>query len=317
MRPLIAVLMLLVTVCIPLLPLAETPVRLIASAEDLLAIRDDPGGSYALSADVDLAGISWQPLPFRGRLDGGGHRILNLYVSGAGDDRPPSVDGNHKKYDTGYAGLFSVVEDALIENLHIDGMLVALRTSGNCFAGGLAGRAENSTIRGCSVRGKVHLHQEGPIGGVAGLVGFGSGSISSCQVDVELVFVGDTKGVTCEQFLGGIVSNGYADIEGCDIRLRGYASVRGYVHNGGIVGMYHLYTKHGDKHEGHVRGCTVDAEIRFYERNAKDRRAYCKPYLGEKLHKTVEVKGNKTLHFEKKEYRRFKKLVLPEGYAEP
>ena len=34
----------------------------------------------------------------------------------------------------------------------------------------------------------------------------------------------------------------YTDIENCSIKLRAYASVQGYVHNG-ITGMYYVYNR--------------------------------------------------------------------------
>ena len=39
----------------------------VASAEDLALLRADPSGSYRLTADLDMAGVDWEPLAFRGR----------------------------------------------------------------------------------------------------------------------------------------------------------------------------------------------------------------------------------------------------------
>ena len=310
-------LLLLCLVALPFTGLMAAAPRMINSPEDLAMLASDPEGSFALGQDIDMQAIDWQPFAFRGSLDGRGYSIRNLRVTRPGTDGPQSIDGNHKRYDTEYIGLFSALEEAEIRDLHLENLSLSLTTQGNCFAGGIAGSATRSNITGCSVSGRVYVAQEGPIGGVAGIVGFGSGKITDCSVDVELVFIGDKKGVSCEQFLGGIISNGFADLEGCRVKMRGWASVRGYAHNGGLVGMYHVFTRHGDKHDGYVRDCEVDATIRFYERNTKDRRAYCKPYLGEKLHKTVTVKGNRTIHFEGKESRNYKQPLLPKDYQLP
>ena len=89
------------------------------TADDLLAIAANPAGNYQLENNIDMKGIRWTPLPFTGTLEGNGHVIYNLSVDGAGPDRATTVDGNHKKYDTALAGLFSVVKDGQIRNLHL------------------------------------------------------------------------------------------------------------------------------------------------------------------------------------------------------
>ena len=151
-----------------------------------------------------------------------------------------------------------------------------IQDKGSCFAAGLAGFAENTTITGCSVQGRIHLTQMGRIGGVAGLVGFGYGQFDNNRADVELVFVDDNRKTKCEEFLGAILACGYGDVRNNQVKLSGYASVHGYVHNGGLVGMYHVHIKR-DERVGYVTGNSVEAVIRFFEHVTGDRRAYCKP----------------------------------------
>ncbi len=55
---------------------------LVSSAEDLIAIADDPAGTYILANDINLKGESWTPLDsFSGTLDGAGHKICNFVIS--------------------------------------------------------------------------------------------------------------------------------------------------------------------------------------------------------------------------------------------
>ena len=61
---LIAALLLLIPTCVS--AYAAPASSAIYDAEDLLAIRNDPSGSYTLESDIDMSGISWKPLPFRG-----------------------------------------------------------------------------------------------------------------------------------------------------------------------------------------------------------------------------------------------------------
>jgi len=300
---------------IPVVHAERTPIE-ISTPEGLAAIASDPYGSYVLTADIDMEGADWTPLAFYGRFDGAGHTIYNLTVQKLGPDRAETVDGNAKKYDTAFAGLFSVVKDAEIKNLNLLNVEVRIETNENCYAAGLAGFAENTTVSGCSVQGRVRLDQSNWMCGVAGIVGFGYGTIKDCTADVELVFVDTDMTIKCEEFLGGVVGNGYMDVENCTVRLTGYASVQGYVHNGGVIGMYYVYIPADKSHSGYVKGCTVDATISFYENN-RDRRAYCKAYIGETLHHSVSVSKNTTVYFRNGETRDYGTVLLPETDENP
>lgn len=288
----------------------------IATAEELYRIRDNPSASYVLTNHIDLDKLSWEAIPFSGKLDGAGHSIYNLRIRMPGPDTADTIDGNHKRYQTRFAGLFSVVQGAEIKNLDIRNVQLDVTSEDNCFAAGLAGYAEDTTISNCSVSGRIRLTQSATMTGVAGLVGFGKVYVKDCKADVELVFVDTNRKIKCEQFLGGILACGYGDIEGCEVKLSGYASVYGYVHNGGLVGMYHAHDKTDEKRKGYIRGCSVDAFITFFERN-NDRRAYCKAYAGEKLNKAVDISKNKTIRFKSKEVRKYNKPLLPEKDANP
>lgn len=55
---------------------------LVSTAEDLIAIADDPAGKYILANDINLKGESWTPIDsFSGTLDGAGHKIFNFVIS--------------------------------------------------------------------------------------------------------------------------------------------------------------------------------------------------------------------------------------------
>ena len=44
-------------------------VKEIHTVEDLQAVANDPDGSYILMENLDLAGVEWKPLDFRGTFD--------------------------------------------------------------------------------------------------------------------------------------------------------------------------------------------------------------------------------------------------------
>lgn len=80
--PCLALLALLLSVTVPAgatetEPSAPKPIR---TVEDLLAIAEDPSGSYILMADLDMTGVEWKTLDFAGTFDGNGYAILNLTI---------------------------------------------------------------------------------------------------------------------------------------------------------------------------------------------------------------------------------------------
>ena len=263
------------------------------------AMTADHDAHYILMADIDMQGVAWEPMVFNGTFDGNGHTLYNLLIFQTSLLAVPSVDGNNIHYDTQYAAFFSHAYGAVIRDLNLLGVTVAIATmedaATNVFVAGLVGYAESVEITGCSVTGSMYLTSGGKMQGVAGMVGFGYGTLTDCHADVTLVLEDTNQADKCEEFLGGMMATGYLDMQDCTARVRGYASVYGYVHNGGLAGMYYVHTQDRG-HAGYIRGCTVDAEIYFFEANP-DRRAYCAPVIGEQLHWTLELADNTVENF--------------------
>ena len=285
----------------------------IYDVEGLKAVAGNPGGAYRLMNDLDMSGVEWVPVAFSGTFDGGGHTIYNLTVTQPGPDRRSAFDGNKKEYDTAFAGLFSVLENASVQNVKLVGVHVDIQNDSHCFAAGLAGYADRSTIKNCTVKGRINMVSSGVMVGVAGLIGYGCGKIERCNADVELVFEDRNRDSRCEEFMGGILACGIADIRACMVDIDGYDSCHGYVHNGGVVGMYyHCRTKYD---AGVVNDNIVSGQIHFFEDNP-DRRAYCKAVIGEDLSKPTQTKGN-TDSFQSHETKNFDVVLKPEACEEP
>ncbi len=296
----------------------------IFTPEDLLALAADPAGRYYLGADLDMTGVDWTPPAFSGSLDGRGHAIYNLRVSRTGSEHADSVDGNAKVYDTVYAGLFSVLRGADIRDLTLRGVDIDVRTSAHCYVGGLAGYFDSTLITGCRVLdARLTLTSEcvsengnarrSCVGGVGGLVGFGSGAVTDCTADVTLVFDDRSdKALKCEQFMGGVLACGHALIDRCSVVIRGYDACHGYVHNGGLVGMFYDYDRSGASQP--VSNSDVTGTITFFEDN-RDRRAYCEAFIGEML--TWTSLDNVTPSFQRDEIRDYTAVLQPEKCAEP
>ncbi len=281
----------------------------------LEAIANEPTAHYTLMADIDMGDAPWGPIPFEGTFEGGGHTLYNLTITESDPVYAESVDGNRKSYDTVYAALFSRTKNAVINDLTLLGVHVDITTDENVFASGLVGYAENTTITNCHVSGRVYLHSAGIMCGVSGMTGFGYGTITDSSADVTLVLVDENEDIKCEEFMGAMLATGYMDMQNCTVDVRAYTSVYGYVHNGGVVGMYYVHTDDSE-HAGYINGCTVNAEINFFEAN-DDRRAYSAAVVGEQLHWPLELEDNTVEHFDSIETTDYDTPLYPEGHAQP
>lgn len=263
----------------------------IYTADDLRAIADKPNGSYILMNDIDMAGESWKPLDFYGVLDGNGKSILNLDITSVGDATRTTYDGNYKEYDTSFAGFFGVLENASVMNLSLLGIHADVDNDNPCFVGTIAGWADGSSIQNCKIEGYAGLDVNAKMFGVGGIVGYGgNGSIKNTDADVTLVVIDLDKENRDEEFLGGGYAAGFLDVDNVNMNIKGYCSDHGYVHNGGLVGMYAPYPS-GNPYEGYIKNTYVEGFITFFEDNT-DRRAYCEDFVGETLRWQYQVSGN-------------------------
>ncbi len=285
----------------------------ISDAEGLLAIGNDPSGSYMLEADIDMSGISWKPVCFSGKLDGRGHTIYNLTVTSCGDEVRTTKDGNLKPYDTVFAGLFSVLEGAEVKDLRLKGESILIENFEHCYAGGIAGYMDDAAISGCYVDARITLINHAVMTGIGGIAGFGCGKVSGCITDTELIFEDRNTTSRCEQFMGGVLACGAADIERNDITVHGFDSCRGYVHDGGLVGMYFACGMRTDADS--VCDNIINGFISFFEDNP-DRRAYCGPAFGEHLQMPYYFHGN-TDNFSRLETWDYETVLSPEKCSSP
>lgn len=126
----------------------ESQAIFIRTKEDLFSISDKikngdvqaASSYYILENDINLKGKSWDPIgtmlcPFSGIFDGNGHKIYNFKVT----DR-----------EIIFAGFFGVIENALIANLQVDGIIKTGK-----YSGGFVGMSKNSKIYSCSAVAQV------------------------------------------------------------------------------------------------------------------------------------------------------------------
>ena len=311
---------LLLLVLAMLLPLAlpaaaqEGEAIPIHTAEELLAVKDNPGADYILMADLDMKGITWNSPDFSGTFDGNGHSILNLTISQPGMEKNKSWDGNKNGYDTDFFGMFATLQGAQVKNLTLLNVRAQIDWDAPVFLGAIAGYAQDSRIENCSVSGILELRAHDRIFGIGGLVGYGSGRVDKCKVDVTLINTDTGVDTKDEQYLGGIYAAGFMDVYDCQVVLAGFISDHGYVHSGGIVGIYAEYPL-GEGKKGYIKRNQVSGKITFFEDNNK-RRAYCEPYVGEALVNRWYPDGN-TQDFTRDERKEYDVELRPEMCPEP
>ena len=119
---------------------------------DAAAGRQGVAGNYygyyfKQTADIDLTGVSWEPIGysgsyyFAGNYDGDGHSIKNAISTGKVDP-----DG----FAT--AGIFGWVAFGSVKNLHVkNANFLAIGQNNYSYVGGIAGVCYGSSIKNCSV----------------------------------------------------------------------------------------------------------------------------------------------------------------------
>lgn len=294
------------SICVPVLatgtetePASGEPEAIeIHTVEELQAMAEDPLATYILMEDLDLSGVEWLPFEFKGTFDGNGHAILNLTLTQPAEVTGLSYDGNQDSYSTRFVGLFGILRNAVVKNLQLINVRCLMEVDYPCFVGGVAGYCDNSLIYGCTVTGNLELRAHKDIYGVGGVAGYGVGGIEGCKIDVTLLTVDTDPDTKAEQFLGGVYATGFIDSKDNVVNIDGYISEHGYVHSGGITGMY-MQQPLGRGLSGRIMGNAVTGRITFFEHNS-DRRAYCSAYAGEVLAQAY-IRNNNTESFERKE----------------
>lgn len=295
---------------------AEETALLVCSKEEFDLLRENPYGKFRLGSDIDMGG-DYVPFTFYGELDGGGHTLYNLTVTEAGTDTRTTLDGNRKAYETSFAGLFSVLENASVYDVNLAGAFVSVNAGSECFIALLAGYARDSEIRDCRLEGRVYLETTNAVSiGAGGLSGYmDSCTVSGVNVDAEIAVNDTDKTTVSEEFIGGLFASGRGRINDCRVKLRAWASVHGYVHNGGFAGMA-FWVHTGDDYKQRISRSVSDTKITFFE-DAPSRRAYAGAFIGENLGSNCYVGSCREEHFKKQEVRSYDAPLLPEACETP
>lgn len=213
---------------------------LIATVEHLKALAADEANwgyyvQYKFTADIDLAGVTMQPIGteskrFTGIVNGNGKTISNLKIT------VPSGD---------YVGLFAF-PDAEISDLRLVNAVIDAPQSN--YVGALAGRAARKIDRCCVESGSVSGRDQ-----VGGLLGGAHASISQCYTACT---------VSGKDKVGGLVGDGGLSISQC----YSTAVISGTGTVGGLVGLnravvadcYAISHATGGPQTGGLIGCLLE-----------------------------------------------------------
>lgn len=147
----------------------EAPIE-IRTVSDLMAIENNPSGSYILMNDIDLSetkkggeldtGHGWTPIPsFSGTLDGNGYRIMNLTMYG---NIGSYIDGDYT-----FGCLFKSV-NGTVKNLGLTNLNVDISSGGRGEEFGVICGWLSGDVDSCYVTGDIILSGFSNVGSIAG-----------------------------------------------------------------------------------------------------------------------------------------------------
>ena len=235
-----------------LVPVSQTSVApagytAIDSVADLLAIPEDPDGSYILMADLDLSGYDWEPLCpdrenlFSGVFDGNGHVISNL---------------------NGSNGLFGYVWNGEIRDVGLENAFISADYdySVSSIIGGIAAYCQNdTTISNCYFQGDIDTNAY-IVGGIVGEAN-SFAPVEYCWMEGDIY--SDNPGVSYMYGvrLGGIVGQSSPSDD---------LTIHGCIHSGSIVGECKGMSAGGigGQVRGTISNCQNYGSITHYTRSA-------------------------------------------------
>jgi hypothetical protein len=188
---------------------------ILATPQELVCFlirAEDWSGEVELACDIDMAGVQTRSTigTFTGTLDGKGHRIRNLTLSGTG----------------GSLALVDRLQGGTIRNVQ----LIDVQIDGaGSYVAGLAAWTSKATVSCCRVTGRIVAGDGAQC--VGGLLGYVSETaVSCCGAEIEI-----TTGGQC-QYVGGLVGYTYKGaIRNCYAR-GAVAAADACKYVGGLVG---------------------------------------------------------------------------------
>ncbi len=157
---------------------------LVYDANSFLKIKNDPSKTYALVAEIDMSGVTWEPFDFNGIFKGNGMTIKNLTITSSSGNL-----GMFKKFS-------GTMQNVVFENLNVTSTSYNHVSVGGICAEMTGGLIENVVVQGCIT---------GDFCRIGGFVGYMSNGkiIGSTNMAKVLTETTETSNVSA----GGIVAH--------------------------------------------------------------------------------------------------------------
>ncbi|DAB15652.1 TPA: hypothetical protein CPU00_05345 [Candidatus Gastranaerophilales bacterium HUM_18] len=188
------------------------------------------GAEFVLANDIDLSvysdGEGWIPIgakyaSFKGKFDGNGYVVSNLYINNPTKERQ---------------GLFGTIVGNVIKNIGIEDVSI---TGADAVAGIAGYSGEGTIIDNCYVKNGDILATNQRAGGVAGCNL--KGVLKNCYTDVN---------VMSRAIAGGLVGTySYSYVENCEV----YGNVEGGAAVGGLIGLVDF----SNQPDGYIKNCIL------------------------------------------------------------
>lgn len=157
----------------------------IATAADIEKMRENPQGNFKLTADIDMTGVDFTPIPtFSGSLDGQGHYIRNLtfnntqrsdvglfanfngtFVKNIGFENLNLVGDANVAAVAGKTTSASTISGVVVSNSYIEGRDHVASITGNLDG--------NATITNCLSNAQIATRSY-QAGGIVGVINYGT-----------------------------------------------------------------------------------------------------------------------------------------------
>lgn len=218
----------------------------IATAEQLNAIRNNLSANYILVSNIDLSGLSWQPIgdyngdAFTGSLDGNGFAIRNLKIRAKDNVFAYGLIGNNN----------GAIKRIIIDNCDISINQKTVKGTG-IIVGSIAGLSYMQ-VNDCHTSGKIAVNNA-INAKVGGIVGIGNVGYSENRIGIKINYNSDYQEAGGVIECGGITSFASEHdgiVENCVNYGTITASSDTFLYCGGIVGQ-----------QGAIKNCVNYANV--------------------------------------------------------
>lgn len=212
------------------------------------------GEQVALEADIDLAGIEWNPIgirgkPFKGEFLGNGHTISNLTITSLTDKMTDS-----RGYEV-YVGFFGYTEDATIKRIVLENANISIPNRNNAesvyigaVVGCMFGQNKGIELSECKASGNISVSlKDTPFVMVGGIVGGFDANYKDTYYRMKLLhssvnIITDGEMVTCGGITGILNSRNSKPINSYITDIVYLGSINetkvDWSYTGGFCGLY-------------------------------------------------------------------------------